>query len=589
MFQSSTTPLPSASTQSTSTSSEPEVSAVIPSSSLTPSLPSEVPIESTESASITSASSEVPTVATPSTTPSSSITPVVEPSSDILTPSSSSVEQPASSSIAPVLSSVEQSTSQESAIPSSVIPVASTSSSPSVEQASAPSSTTTAAASSTSSIQPVVPTSSSLGISSEIQPSSLAPVASSSASQAVASQEPSSGSASSVVQGPASQGTSSQSVLSAPPAASSIFTGASLQSASSIPGAPAPASASSATTAAPAQSETTSSVNWLPTTLVTAASTKSGDKTASSTQPAATSSLPKAIAPDSIQDAPSNYELITVGFKEAWNYPFVVKNSLASAQIFEYLPKVLNHPFDYNSSNTSVLQLVPMVSTEVQYIITVAEVYFPSSDIAALQKHILNASSPLYKNDDATAAALSTLIDPSIPLTGLLGRLEQGSSNSGSNSNGGNGNSHQNTGAMEYSSSVNTQTPQGKGRLAAVTIGSVVGGTVYISLLIVGVRFFINRKRVALASRSGSILPMSNPNDSTESFNSVQYGAGVRLPSSSTPSHFSHASQQYSHQPEMQQVDNYVPRISAPVATQNSLGWSWKEIANYFFLSQLFF
>jgi hypothetical protein len=328
----------------------------------------------------------------------------------------------------------------------------------------------------------------------------------------------------------------------------------------------------STSAASPQTTKTDTTTNWLPTTLITAeASALSATASASATAAAYTSGLPKAIAPDDVQEAPSDYKLITVGFKESLNYPFVVKNSLSSAQIFEYLPILLKSPFNLNESNVTVVQLVPFSSSTVSYIITVAEVYFPSQSVSELQSMVLDSSSSLYQNDDPTVSDFSKLIDSSIPLTGLLDKL--GSSSGSSSSSSGSSSQAQGvsplSGSMEYSNSQvtsNTNKSQ-SGKIAGITIGSVVGGTVYISLLLVGVRFFIVRKRIRLESAQNSILPTST-NGSVESFGDVAYGAGVRLPSS--PSVDTRQSQS----PQMSQTDSFIPRISKPVAAQNSLGWT---------------
>lgn len=288
--------------------------------------------------------------------------------------------------------------------------------------------------------------------------------------------------------------------------------------------------------------------------------------TATATQAVATSGLPRAIAPATAQEVPSDYTLITVGLKQSLNYPFVVKNSISSAQIFEYLPSVLVGPFGFANSNVTVVQLVPFTSSTVDYIITVAEVYFPSEDISYLQNLILNGSSTLYSNYDETVREFATLIDSSIPLTGLLNQLDE-SANGSSGSSSGGSQVLANSGSMEYSASqvVDKTGKSQKLKIAGITIGSILGACVYIALMVVGVRLFIVRRRIQLTIAQNSILPTSS-NASVDSFQ-VAYGAGVRLPSSSSFGGSNDGAQ-------MSQVDNYVPRISKPVAAQNSLGWS---------------
>jgi hypothetical protein len=248
--------------------------------------------------------------------------------------------------------------------------------------------------------------------------------------------------------------------------------------------------------------------------------------------------------------------LITIGLKGVWDYPFIVSNSIASAQVFGYLPNVLEYPFNYTTSNISVAELVPFTSSNVDYIITVAEVYFPKDDVAELQALILDSSSSIYNNPDATYNEFADLIDRSIPITGVLDKLNTGSTSSSGTSS---GSTFVNSGAMEYSQSgVSGASKAETGKNVGIAIGSVVGATTYIALLILGARYYIVRKRVKLESGSNSFLDSAS-NGSAESLNHFVYGAGVRASAQSQ---------------QMSQVDNYIPQISKPVATQNSLGWS---------------
>lgn len=70
------------------------------------------------------------------------------------------------------------------------------------------------------------------------------------------------------------------------------------------------------------------------------------DHSKPTTTPSLSPGLPRAIAPELTSTPGENYGVVTVGFKSALNYPFVVNNTITSAQIFEYLPGVLTYPFD---------------------------------------------------------------------------------------------------------------------------------------------------------------------------------------------------------------------------------------------------
>ncbi|KAH3688962.1 hypothetical protein WICPIJ_000053, partial [Wickerhamomyces pijperi] len=310
----------------------------------------------------------------------------------------------------------------------------------------------------------------------------------------------------------------------------------------------------------------TTTSNWLPTSLITAATTVDVDAT--TTTSVRTTDLPKVLAPAdqvSASDLSKNYTLITVGFKKAFNYPFVVKNALSSAQIFEYLPGVLNGPYDFVNPSTTIYQLVPFSSTDVDYIITVAEVYFPSSEVESLQQNILNLTSPLYTNSDQTLNELAKLIDPSVPITGLLTKLQSSTSSSSSSGDGSSSDSDDSdgssssgskvsigsldSGSMDYSATVSTNvTPETGKRAIAITIGSVAGGISLIAACVVGLYFgFLRKKKIELI----------------ESAHNSMYSEG------SLESGYYSINGESLHE----KVESDKHFISRPVESKNSLGW----------------
>ncbi|CDO91740.1 unnamed protein product [Kluyveromyces dobzhanskii CBS 2104] len=212
---------------------------------------------------------------------------------------------------------------------------------------------------------------------------------------------------------------------------------------------------------------------WLPTSLVVETNTVHPTTATTSGDLGATSTLPQAINPATTVPLPDGYTVITIGFREALNYPFLIANPLASAQIFNFLPKVLVYPFisvtsggasvyrrEWNISKkdsgdtaqatssslyeeVQVKSIVPLVVSNVSYILSIAEVYFPTGSVANLQELVSDSDSILYTNPVKYLANLAELIDPSIPLTGLTYSGSSSSSNgggSGSDSSGsGNG------------------------------------------------------------------------------------------------------------------------------------------------------
>ncbi|CAI4370801.1 CLN_G0012660.mRNA.1.CDS.1 [Saccharomyces cerevisiae] len=218
---------------------------------------------------------------------------------------------------------------------------------------------------------------------------------------------------------------------------------------------------------------------WLPTAIIVESS-ETGPTTASF-NPSITGSLPNAIEPAVAVSEPINHTLITIGFTAALNYVFLVQNPLSSAQIFNFLPLVLKYPFSNTSSeldnnigelstfilsyrsgsstttlspksisslsvvkkkknqqkknatkstedlhppqvdtsSIAVKKIVPMVDSSKAYIISVAEVYFPTEAVTYLQQLILDENSTLYSNPQTPLRSLAGLIDSGITLGGL--------------------------------------------------------------------------------------------------------------------------------------------------------------------------
>lgn len=206
---------------------------------------------------------------------------------------------------------------------------------------------------------------------------------------------------------------------------------------------------------------------WLPSSIqVQSDPTRSGT---SSFDPAVTATLPQLIAPPTAVPVPENASKITVGFKKNLNYEFLVSSSTTAAQIFHFLPFVLSFPFEedgtkdflykrdtlmvssiqfnntttlmpgqfhqetvtgiskgsdsespFNASAVDVIQIMPMIIKDRNYLTSIAVLYFPSAYVSELQSMVSDNSSQLFKNPDRTLDALAALIDPSIPLTGLI-------------------------------------------------------------------------------------------------------------------------------------------------------------------------
>lgn len=238
--------------------------------------------------------------------------------------------------------------------------------------------------------------------------------------------------------------------------------------------------------------------------------------------PSRTTGLPKAIMPASTASPGNEYQVITVGFKEALNYPFVVNHGISSAQIFDYLPSVLVFPFrdDDVYHSVSVKRLVPYSAPGIDYLITVAEVYFPKDAAVALLQLVERTDSKLYHNPDGTENELSQLIDNRVPVIGLSLATSSGESDTQENGSLGS----EDSGGMK------------SGTVAGMITGASLGAIAYMSLMILLFKRIQKKRKLALLS-SDSESDMSG---------SVRLGR---------------------------------PAISSPVNALNSLGWSSQPMA----------
>lgn len=339
----------------------------------------------------------------------------------------------------------------------------------------------------------------------------------------------------------------------------------------------------------PSTSSTFNSNGWLPISLVTQIkpSTSSGVNTISSSSSASTATgtkvLPNAITAPNVIPIPEGYKLITVGFKEALNYDFVVANSVCTAQIFAFLPNALERPFSSGITDINVVRLEPLTIDSYDYTVTVAEVYFLSSQLDKLAAMIKDPNSALYSQNITTENELVSMIDPNIPLTGLVSNSSSSNSNSRYSESDSDDNSS-NSGSLEFSSKSTTgsNSPiKNKGKLTGFIIGIIVAGTTYIALMILLGRYFVMRYR---KRQSNITCPDDSSVSSSEGYpekfpdlekNSYSDNASI------TPStRINNWMDSNNYEPADTQVHvadvakKGKPIISRPIATQNSLGWN---------------
>lgn len=311
-----------------------------------------------------------------------------------------------------------------------------------------------------------------------------------------------------------------------------------------------PFQAPSQVTNSPTFSATKTIPKGLPTSIIaeTLSEVSSSSEPSSLAAPSAAvaSGLPKAITLLSSQNLEKGYEMISIGFKSALNYPFVVNHTVAAAQIFSFLPEVLNYPFDNKLQKIVVSEILPYSASSVPYTISIAAVSFPAKHVHELNRLIHDPHSKLYLNTNTTKRVLALLIDDRIPLSNVLDDTSYSASvNSVDDSQG-------------SIDSENTSV-RGKGKIAGITIGTVAGCGLYMSLMVLLFKKY-KRKGVTLPysdteSHVGSLLELS-----TEKNHGGGSALFTRYPENSSSSGMGGNTRSV--------------QVSDPVNASNSLGWS---------------
>jgi hypothetical protein len=262
--------------------------------------------------------------------------------------------------------------------------------------------------------------------------------------------------------------------------------------------------------------------------------------------------------------------LIQIGFREGYNYPFVVSNDMAAAQIFNLLPQALAYGGGFDISKAQVKRLVPLdTQSSLGYITTCAEVTYPNSLVEALAIDITLPNSALYNNPSPLIYNHTQQINPAIPITRgayPAGMVDAGSGNSGSGSTTGAPNSNPfDTG----NNSGDSQSGAQRGTTAGIVGGSIAVAAAYGMVMFVVARRY-KRKRLAHRRASSITNPAEMRGGSPAlmggallSRDFTSYGA---MPAGGRDSHGSGRSGMG--------ASGRTQYISAPVAAENSLGWN---------------
>jgi hypothetical protein len=286
--------------------------------------------------------------------------------------------------------------------------------------------------------------------------------------------------------------------------------------------------------------------------------------------------LPSAIAPNNGQtEQPDDTTLIQIGFREGYNYPFVVQEDRAAGQIFKYLPQALSEAAGFDINLAVVRRLQPMDTlNSLGYITTLAILTYPRSMVEALSSEIKIPNSRLYNSDSQLIYNLTQQINPMIPI--FLGEGyngENGGAGGNGNSGSGSGSGPNNDPFGGTGGDNGSQSGAQRGTTAGIVSGAVAVAAAYGVVMFVVARRYKRKKQ---SHRRASSI--SNPSEMSEAGRgSPALMGGALLSRDFTSSYGAMPAGGRDSQGSGRSGAGNSGRtqfISAPVAAGNSLGWN---------------
>ena len=288
------------------------------------------------------------------------------------------------------------------------------------------------------------------------------------------------------------------------------------------------------------------------------------------------SSFPKVVTPaGGMPPKPGNSTLVRFGFTHQLNYGFVVKNSVAVAQIFEYLPKGIAYGLDIDPARVTMHHLQPLDTTKTKgYITTLAFLFIPEDLVDKMDLDRRNQNSRLFQNPDAPVNQMINLLDPTVALRATEAELTgEGTGMPGDGSwlgaSGGNPGSAGNTdGAPLGSSGSDGYVSKKSASIGAGIVGSAV---VYGAAMFFVARRY--RQRRNRHSRSNSIDRSPSPGSNPAS--GLMGGAGpVMHGARSSPYGTVGVPHDKRGSRGSGRASARTQNISGPMMAENSLGWN---------------
>lgn len=271
-------------------------------------------------------------------------------------------------------------------------------------------------------------------------------------------------------------------------------------------------------------------------------------------------SMPKVIEPaGGVPVAPKNTTLVQVGFQHELNYGFVSENPSSAQQIFAYLPQGAAYGLNIDPSSITMQSLQPYDMSKTQgWIMTLALFYIPSDQVNQLAADIHTPNSQLYNNPNPTINTLMNLIVPSIPLVAGQTMSDSDSSTSIVNAQGGPAVSPGTSGGGAPFGGDSSNGSPVSPSAAAIAAPIATGGLLYGAAMV-----FVARRYRKKRQQRGRTNSYSSGSGSEASGSEYMAGGNER-----------HSHGSYGSEGSGQNRSVRTQQISAPVMTENSLGWN---------------
>jgi hypothetical protein len=258
---------------------------------------------------------------------------------------------------------------------------------------------------------------------------------------------------------------------------------------------------------------------------------------------------------------PDGSVLLQIGFEYPLNYKHVSKHPMAVTQIFRYLPKALSYAGGFKIDKVQVKELTPEDTRQKWgYVTTIAKFYYPENLVDTLVMDIWSPNSDLYNHPNPLVRDLTEDINPRIDIWGNI--KDDGDDTKPKKSD------SDDNGSLDSDD-------EGSSKSAGTTAGIAVGA-LGLSVMYGAAMFIVARryKRKRQSHRRASSLSGS------EASSEMRYGSNgspAMMGGALASQEMFHYGAAGGRERDSHGSGNNSARtanISAPVATENSLGWN---------------